>query len=91
MPDTKDSNSVLHCFSLEKHLSLWRVLPTLERLQTLWENKRDDPKYSHYSAALNDGLEKIKKYYIRLDDKSVYVLSLGEFAPMSMSDVPIIL
>ena len=89
MPNTKDSNSVLHCFSSEKHPSLWRVLPALERLQTLWENKRDDAKYARYSAALVDGLEKIRKYYIRLDDKPVYVLSLGAFASMSLGNVPL--
>ena len=67
----------MHYFSSETHPTLWRVLPAIERLQSAWEAKRDDPKYILYREALTDGLEKIKKYYLRFDEKPVYILALG--------------
>ena len=73
----KDANAILHYFSSEQHPSLWRVIPTIERLQTSWETKLDDPHYELYKDALIDGLEKIKKYYLRLDEKPAYILALG--------------
>ena len=56
---------------------LWRALPALEELQTEWEKKRGALQYALYKDALNDGLEKLKKYYSRLDQKPSFVLALG--------------
>jgi hypothetical protein len=56
--------------------TLWRVLPAIERLQTAWEAKRDDEKYALYVSALNDGLDKLRKYYTRFDKKPAYILAL---------------
>ena len=58
-------------------MSLWRAIPALERLQTAWETKLADPRYELYNRALTDGLEKIRKYYLRFDEKPVYILALG--------------
>jgi hypothetical protein len=67
----------LHYFSSEKHPTLWRAIPAIERLQSAWEAKRDSQRYELYSDALTDGLEKIRKYYLRFDEKPAYILSLG--------------
>jgi hypothetical protein len=50
----------------------------LEELQTVWEKKSENPKYVLYKNALADGLEKLGKYYSRLDDKPSFVLALGK-------------
>ena len=50
----------------------------IEELQTAWEVKHDNPKYDLYHAAIDDGLEKLKKYYSRFDQKPSFVLALGE-------------
>lgn len=73
----QDSNRVQQYFSAEKRPSIWRGLPVLESLQTSWEGKREDPRFSLYDGALQEGLEKLGKYYSRLDKKPIYVLSLG--------------
>ena len=73
----KDANSILHYFSSERHPTLWRAIPAIERLQSAWEAKRDHHRYELYSNALTDGLEKIRKYYLRFDQKPAYIVSLG--------------
>lgn len=35
-------------------------------------------KYAMYHNAINDGLEKLKKYYSCFDQKLSYILALGE-------------
>lgn len=40
--------------------------------------KRQDQAYSLYECAIDGGLAKIGKYYNKLDDKPVYVLTLGK-------------
>jgi hypothetical protein len=47
-------------------------------LQSAWEKKRDALKYVLYKDALTDGLEKLRKYYSRLDEKPSFVLALGK-------------
>ncbi|KIM50484.1 hypothetical protein SCLCIDRAFT_34244 [Scleroderma citrinum Foug A] len=48
----------------------------IEELQTAWEEKCRVPQYQMYSAALDGVLRKIRKYYTKFNEKSVYVLSL---------------
>src|SRR5580658_4880525 len=74
----QDSNRIQQSFSAEKEPTLWRALPTIEELQTAWEAKRDKPAFAKYRDAINDGLEKINKYYSRFDEKPVFILALGE-------------
>ena len=57
---------------------LWRALPMLEQLQSAWEKKQDSPKYALYKDVLSDGLEKVGKYYCRLNEKHSFVLALGK-------------
>jgi hypothetical protein len=49
-------------------------------LQSAWEKKRDSPAFNLYKDALTDGLEKLKKYYSRLDEKPSFVLALGKLS-----------
>ena len=74
----QDSNRIQQYFSSEKEPTLWRALPALEELQSAWEKKQDTPKYYLYKDALVDGLEKVGKYYSRLDEKPSFVLALGK-------------
>jgi hypothetical protein len=58
---------------------LWRVLPAIEELQTAWEAKLDSLEFFDYHPAINDGLDKLKKYYSRFDKKPSYILALSKF------------
>ena len=71
-------------FSDEHQATLWKAIPALEELQTMWENKRNHDRYERqvYQDAIQDGLDKIRKYYTCLDDKPVYVLALGKSHPV---------
>jgi hypothetical protein len=73
----KDSNGIQQYFSAEKRPTLWCALPAIEELQTAWEAKRDDPRFSAYRTAIDDGLAKLGKYYSRFDEKPAYVIALG--------------
>lgn len=75
----QDSKDIQHYFSSERLPTLWRALPALEELQTAWEAKRDSDKFFLYKDAINDGLEKLQKYYSRIDSKPTFVLALGTF------------
>jgi hypothetical protein len=83
--------AIQHYFSSECLPTLWRVLPAVEELQTAWETKRDDDRFSMYSASIIDGLAKLQKYYSRLDEKPSYMLALGKFlffiSVRSLSDI----
>ena len=73
----KDSNKIQQYFSAEKRPTLWRALPAIEELQTAWEAKWDNDRFSAYRTAINDGLGKLAKYYSRFDEKPAYVIALG--------------
>lgn len=56
---------------------LYCVLPAIEDLQTAWEGLATKAKYHIYHDAINDSLEKLKKYYSKFNEKPTYVLALG--------------
>lgn len=51
----------------------------MEALCTKWEKKLEDPLYSIFHPALRRGIKKLNKYYEKLDNSNVYVLSLCAF------------
>jgi hypothetical protein len=73
----QDSNDIQQLFSSEEHPTLWRALPALEELQTAWEKKRKSARYVLFRDAIDAGLAKLKKYYLRMDTKPVFTLALG--------------
>ena len=73
----KDSNKIQQYFSAEKHPTLWRALPTIKELQTTWEAKRDNDRFSVYQTAINNGLGKLAKYYLWFNKKPAYVIALS--------------
>ena len=74
----QDSNRIQQSFSAEKQPTLWRALPMIEELQTAWEAKCGNPHFAMYQKAINDGLEKLNKYYLWFDEKPAYILALGK-------------
>ena len=73
----KDSNYIQELFSSEKQPAVWRALPALEELQTTWEHKRNLAQFILYRDAINTSQAKLQKYYLHIDTKPVYILSLG--------------
>ncbi|KIK84222.1 hypothetical protein PAXRUDRAFT_152935, partial [Paxillus rubicundulus Ve08.2h10] len=41
-----DANNIQQYFSDEQWLTVWRAIPALEELQTAWEGKGENPKYT---------------------------------------------
>ena len=74
-----DSNDIQELFSSEQQPTLWRTLPTLEELQTAWEDKRRLERFSLFKDAIDAELAKLQKYYSRIDAKPVFILALGMF------------
>ena len=63
---------------------LWRVLPLIEDLQSLWEKKCDGAagfeRFVVYRNAIQDGLDKLNKYYNKFDEKPAYILTLSKLS-----------
>jgi hypothetical protein len=57
---------------------LWCALPVIENLQTVWEAKHNDDRYILYRDTIQDGLDKLKKYYSHFDQKHAFILVLGK-------------
>lgn len=73
-----------HNFASEREPALWRVLPTVEQLQTAWEKKAANGRFTRFHAALAAGLAKLMKYYEGFDLKPAIILSLGSFSFLSI-------
>jgi len=58
---------------------LWRALPVLEELLTTWEDKQNLDHFALYKDAIDARLSKLRKYYLRIDTKPVFILALGMF------------
>jgi hypothetical protein len=56
---------------------------------TTWESKHDNPKYKLYKDVLQDGIDKIRKYYNCLNEKPAYNLALG--LSLSMDDLKMLM
>jgi hypothetical protein len=58
------------------------VLPLIEDLQTHWEKKCDGAvgfeQFLVYWDAIQDGLDKVRKYYNKFDKKPAYILALSK-------------
>ncbi|KAH9928415.1 hypothetical protein B0H21DRAFT_670095, partial [Amylocystis lapponica] len=72
----EDPSKYQQAFSSDKVPTLHRVIPALEAMCTRWEKKLTKAKYAIFHPALEDGLAKLNKYYRKLDDSRVYVLSM---------------
>ena len=48
----------------------------IEQLESAWEDKIEDPAFVDFHNALNNGLDKIRKYYCKFDEKPNFILSL---------------
>ncbi|RDX49552.1 hypothetical protein OH76DRAFT_1350567, partial [Lentinus brumalis] len=70
-----DANRLHQLCSSTRVPTLHQVIPALETLASRWEAKAANPDYALFHVALNKGLEKINKYYEKLDDARSYVLS----------------
>ncbi|KAG2131105.1 hypothetical protein BD769DRAFT_1355427 [Suillus cothurnatus] len=56
--------------------TLWHAIPAFKELKMVWEWKHNMPKYELYQVALQKGLERVNKYYQKMDEKCEYVLVL---------------
>jgi hypothetical protein len=78
----QDSNKVQQSFSSENEACLWQALPFIEELLAKWEKKRDGirgyEQFSIYKMAIQDGVNKLRKYYCKFDEKLVYILALSK-------------
>ena len=72
-----DGNKLQQAFLSDQHATLWQAILAFEELQTTWESKLTQPKYALYQCVIECGLEKLRKYYNKFDDKLVFMLALG--------------
>ena len=76
----QDADKYHQLFSSDKAPTLYHVIPVLEALCARWEKKLMDLKYSVFHPALQAGIDKLDKYYAKLDNTDVYILALHQLA-----------
>lgn len=64
-------------FSSETLPTVWKTIPILELLQTQWEIMLEEPKFLPVSSGIAAGLERLKKWYRRIDDSDAYFINLA--------------
>ena len=72
-----DANNLQQIFSFDTQPTLWQAIPAYEELLSTWEVKLTMSVFEQYSEALQRGMEKIRKYYTKFDEKPAYILALG--------------
>ena len=75
-PGIQDANKYHQLSSTTRSPTLHQVIPTLESLASRWERKLENPVYAPFRQALEAGLAKLNKYYLKLDDCDAYILAL---------------
>ena len=53
------------------------MIPAIEELLMAWEAKAMSLRFIDYHDVIEDGIDKLKKYYSQFDFKLSIVLSLG--------------
>lgn len=71
-----DITHIQQLFSSQKDATMYRVIPAIENLLTLWETKLKDPDFALYHDAIQDGIDKLQKYYVKFDRKPAYIIGL---------------
>ena len=64
-------------FSSETEPTVWKTIPILELLQDNWETMLNVEKFAPVCDAIEKGLEKLQKWYMRIDESDTYFICLG--------------
>ena len=54
-----------------------QVFPLLEKIQTEWEDLRDNPQYYPVKNTIQASLDVMEKWYRKMNDMSIYFVSHG--------------
>ena len=81
----QDTNKIQQYFSSEQQPTLWHIILAIEDLQTAWEDKRDDPHFEVYADTVQDGLNKLTKYYLAFDQTPAVLLTLSKISISSIT------
>lgn len=65
--------------SANKTPIIHKVFPLLEKVQSDWESRSNNPAYELVKPALEAGLQNMSKWYRKTDDTSIYFISHGTF------------
>lgn len=76
----KDADRYHQMCSSNRSPTLHQVIPVLETLCSKWERRLEDPEFEIFYDAIRLGLEKLNKYYKRLDNTDAYILAMRSFA-----------
>lgn len=74
--------------SAEKTPTLCAAIPAFEAMLHAWEVQQDE--YPEATYIINDGLEKLREYQVRIDMVPAYTLAMGNssiFIPLSFNTV----
>ena len=70
--------------SADQTLTIHKVFPLLEKVQSSWEALLENHEYQPVNHALEAGLQNMRKWYRKTDDTSIYFISHDNY-PFSSS------
>jgi hypothetical protein len=56
---------------------MYRAVPALEMLQDKWERMLRNRHFEPVHSAIHAGLKNVRKWYKKMDDTDVYVVTMG--------------
>jgi hypothetical protein len=62
-----------------KTMTIHKVFPLIEKVQSDWESHCDEPGFALVKCALDAGLKNMNKWYQKVDDTSIYFISHGMY------------
>ena len=68
-------------FSAEYYPTVWRILPLYEQFLAKWRQYADDPDMIVFWPALEVAIKSVEKYYNKIDNSPVNIVSLCKFLP----------
>jgi hypothetical protein len=71
---------------------MYRAVPALEMLQDKWERMSRNRRFEPVHSAIHAGLKNVRKWYKKMDDTDVYVVTMGmrlKLASYAVSNITI--
>ncbi|KAF9031275.1 hypothetical protein BDZ89DRAFT_948935, partial [Hymenopellis radicata] len=72
----KIANDVQQLFSSELYPDLAKAIPVFEEVMTKWETLLEDDNFALYHPAIQAGIAKMRKYYLKFDQKPAYLMAM---------------
>ena len=76
---SQDTHTYEESLGKENEPTIHRVIVAMEAMASKWEYKLTQAVFAPFKPAIQRGLDKLNKYYSKLDNTDVYIVALCKF------------